>query len=120
MAHDLADLKEIDLDFYGFSLYKTFGPHLALLYGKKELLEETKNLNHEFLSKEIPLTLNPGGPNHEELACLSGLTDYYEELYNHHFSDQKTSLHAKKNRHKVDTSKRERARRTRIRRRTLT
>ena len=60
MAHDLTDLKKIDVDFYGFSLYKTFGPHLALLYGKKELLEETKNLNHEFLSKEIPLTLNPG------------------------------------------------------------
>ena len=56
MAHDLADLKKIDLDFYGFSLYKTFGPHLALLYVKKELLEDTKNLTHEFLSKEIPLT----------------------------------------------------------------
>ena len=95
MAHDLPNLKEIDLDFYGFSLYKTFGPHLALLYGKKELLEKTKNLNHEFLSKEIPLTLNPGGPNHEELACLSGLTDYYEELYNHHFSDQTINLHEK-------------------------
>jgi len=95
MAHDLADLKGIGLDFYGFSLYKTFGPHLALLYGRKELLEETKNLNHEFLSKEIPLTLNPGGPNHEELACLSGLTDYYEDLYNHHFSNQKLNLHEK-------------------------
>ena len=95
MAHDIADLKGIGLDFYGFSLYKTFGPHLALLYGKKELLEETKNLNHEFLSKEIPLTLNPGGPNHEELACLSGLTDYYEDLYNHHFSDPKLNLYEK-------------------------
>ena len=95
MAHDIADLKGIGLDFYGFSLYKTFGPHLALLYGRKELLEETKNLNHEFLSKEIPLTLNPGGPNHEELACLSGLTDYYEDIYNHHFSDQNLNLYEK-------------------------
>ena len=95
MAHDIADLKGIGLDFYGFSLYKTFGPHLALLYGRKELLEETKNLNHEFLSKEIPLTLNPGGPNHEELACLSGLTDYYEDIYSHHFSDPNLSLYEK-------------------------
>ena len=95
MAHDLAELKDINIDFYGFSLYKTFGPHLGLLYGKKELLEKTKNLNHEFLSKEIPLTLNPGGPNHEELACLSGLTDYYEDLYNHHFTNQKINLHEK-------------------------
>ena len=49
MAHDIADLKGIDIDFYAFSLYKTYGPHLALLYGKRELLEKTKNLNHEFL-----------------------------------------------------------------------
>ena len=95
MAHDLADLKNIDVDFYGFSLYKTYGPHLALLYGKRELLEKTKNLNHEFLSKEVPYTLNPGGPNHEELACLSGLTDYYENLYDHHFNEKGIGLHEK-------------------------
>ena len=95
MAHDLADLKNIDVDFYSFSLYKTYGPHLALLYGKKELLQKTKNLNHEFLSKQVPYTLNPGGPNHEELACLSGLTDYYEDLYDHHFNENGISLHEK-------------------------
>ena len=95
MAHDLADLKKLDVDFYGFSLYKTYGPHLALLYGKKELLDQTKNLNHEFLSDEVPYTLNPGGPNHEELACLSGLTDYYEDLYSHHFKDDGINLHEK-------------------------
>ena len=95
MAHDLADLKNIDVDFYSFSLYKTYGPHLALLYGKKELLQKTKNLNHEFLSEEVPYTLNPGGPNHEELACLSGLTDYYEDLYDHHFNENSISLHEK-------------------------
>jgi hypothetical protein len=39
---------------------------------EKELLDQTKNLNHEFLASEIPYTVNPGGPNHEELACLSG------------------------------------------------
>ena len=39
--------------------------------------------------------MNPGGPNHEELACLSGLTDYYEDIYNHHFSDQNLNLYEK-------------------------
>ena len=95
MAHDIIDLKELDIDFYGFSLYKTYGPHLALLYGKKELLDQTKNLNHEFLASEIPYTMNPGGPNHEELACLSGVTDYYETLYSHHFTEQGLNLHEK-------------------------
>ena len=95
MAHDIIDLKELGIDFYGFSLYKTYGPHLALLYGKKELLDQTKNLNHEFLASEIPYTMNPGGPNHEELACLSGVTDYYETLYSHHFTEQGLNLHEK-------------------------
>ena len=95
MAHDIVDLKDLDIDFYGFSLYKTYGPHLALLYGKKELLEQTKNLNHEFLADEVPYTLNPGGPNHEELGCLSGITDYYETLYHHHFGESDLNLHHK-------------------------
>ena len=95
MAHDIADLKGIDIDFYAFSLYKTYGPHLALLYGKRELLEKTKNLNHEFLQGDVPYTLNPGGPNHEELACLSGITDYYENVYNHHFGSDKSNLNKK-------------------------
>ena len=95
MAHDIVDLKDLDIDFYGFSLYKTYGPHLALLYGKKELLEQTKNLNHEFLAGEVPYTLNPGGPNHEELGCLSGITYYYETLYHHHFGESVLSLHHK-------------------------
>ena len=95
MAHDIADLKDLDVDFYGFSLYKTYGPHLALLYGKRDLLLETKNLNHEFLEGSVPYTLNPGGPNHEELGCLSGITDYYETLYDHHFGENNLDLHRK-------------------------
>ena len=95
MAHDIADLKDLDIDFYGFSLYKTYGPHLALLYGKRDLLLETKNLNHEFLEGSVPYTLNPGGPNHEELGCLSGITDYYETLYDHHFGENNLDLHHK-------------------------
>ena len=97
MAHDLTNLKDLDIDFYAFSFYKTYGPHLSFLYGKKELLEKTKNLNHEFLDKEFPLTLNPGGSNHEELACLSGLTEYYDDIYNHHFPNQQEhqNLHIK-------------------------
>jgi selenocysteine lyase/cysteine desulfurase len=35
----------------------------------------------------LRIALNPGGVNHEEAACLSGLIDYYQSLYNHHFSE---------------------------------
>ena len=31
------------------------------------------NQNHEFLDGKYPYTINPGGPNHEELASLIGI-----------------------------------------------
>ena len=86
--HGFPDVKDLDVDFYSFSTYKTFGPHLGLLYGKYEILKSLPNQNHEFVKDEIPnITLNPGGPNHEETACLIGVSEYFDKLYKHHFSD---------------------------------
>ncbi len=85
--HGFPDVKKLDVDFYTFSLYKTYGPHLALMYGKEEILKNLPNQNHEFLNNNYPYTLNPGGPNHEELVSLIGIYEYFENLYNHHFEN---------------------------------
>ena len=89
--HGFPDVKDIDVDFYAFSLYKTYGPHLALLYGKKEILDKLPNQNHEFLKDDVPYTINPGGPNHEELCSLIGIYEYFNNLYNHHFDKKDVS-----------------------------
>ena len=93
--HGFPDVKDLDVDFYTFSLYKTYGPHLGLLYGKEEILKKLPNQNHEFLEGQVPYTLNPGGPNHEELSCLVGIYEYFNNLYNHHFSDKIDSIRKK-------------------------
>ena len=93
--HGFPDVKELDVDFYTFSLYKTYGPHLALLYGKEEILKELPNQNHEFLNGKYPYTINPGGPNHEELVSLIGIYEYFEGLYNHHFQDKRITIRNK-------------------------
>ena len=93
--HGFPDVKDLDVDFYAFSLYKTFGPHLGLLYGKKDILNKLPNQNHEFLEGDVPYTLNPGGPNHEELSCLIGVYEYFNNLYEHHFPDQDASTRGK-------------------------
>ena len=90
--HGFPNVKDIDVDFYTFSLYKTYGPHLALLYGKEEILQKLPNQNHTFLEGQYPYTINPGGPNHEELASLVGIYEYFEDLYNHHYKDNKLSI----------------------------
>ncbi|MDA9632556.1 aminotransferase class V-fold PLP-dependent enzyme, partial [Pelagibacteraceae bacterium] len=83
--HGFPDVKELGVDFYTFSLYKTYGPHLALLYGRENLLKKLPNQNHQFLEGNYPYTINPGGPNHEELVSLIGIYEYMMGLYKHHF-----------------------------------
>ena len=93
--HGFPDVKELGVDFYTFSLYKTYGPHLALLYGKEEILKNLPNQNHHFLEGNYPYTINPGGPNHEELASLIGIYEYFMTLYKHHYNNDKLSTKEK-------------------------
>ncbi len=90
--HGFPNVKELDVDFYTFSLYKTYGPHLALLYGKEEILKDLPNQNHEFLDGIYPYTINPGGPNHEELVSLIGIYDYFENLYKFHYQNSEKNI----------------------------
>ena len=99
--HGFPNVKDLDVDFYTFSLYKTYGPHLALLYGKKEILKKLPNQNHEFLDGIYPYTINPGGPNHEELVSLIGIYEYFMNLYDHHYKNENLTIRDKIN--KVNT-----------------
>lgn len=84
-AHGLIDVADWDVDFYLFSLYKIYGPHLAVLYGKKEAMARCRNQNHFFHEGKIPWILNPGGLNYESVASLSGIVEYFEQVHDHHF-----------------------------------
>lgn len=79
--HRRVDVKALDTDFYFFSFYKTYGPHLAALYGKREQLLALRNQNHFFVGEdEVPYKLEPGGVNHELVASLPGILEYHEAL----------------------------------------
>ena len=93
--HGLPDVKDLDVDFYTFSLYKTYGPHLGLLYGKEDILKDLPNQNHEFLKDKYPYTINPGGPNHEELVSMIGIYEYFDNLYRHHFNNHEIDIRNK-------------------------
>ncbi|MDB0003106.1 aminotransferase class V-fold PLP-dependent enzyme [Alphaproteobacteria bacterium] len=93
--HGFPDVKKLGVDFYTFSLYKTYGPHLALLYGKEDIIKKLPNQNHQFLEGNYPYTINPGGPNHEELVSLIGIYDYMMNLYSYHFDNNDLSVRKK-------------------------
>jgi len=84
--HRRVDVKDLDVDFYLYSPYKVFGPHLGVLYAKRELLAETTNQSHYFLvDGDFQRRLCPGGPNYELTAASGGMAEYFDAVHTHHF-----------------------------------
>jgi cysteine desulfurase family protein (TIGR01976 family) len=81
--HRQVDVQAWDVDFYAFSLYKTYGPHQALLYGRRELLEALPGFNHYFITS-VPYKLQPGNVNFELAYGCLGIVDYLTALAQHH------------------------------------
>lgn len=88
--HRRVDVRDSDVDFYIFSWYKAYGPHLALMYGRYDLLLEMEGINHYFFKKEdVPYKFQPGNFNFELTYSLLGILEYYEEFFKHHFPGDK-------------------------------
>lgn len=84
--HRQVDVKALGVDFYALSLYKTYGPHLALLYGQRRHLVAARSQNHFFIDEaSLPAKLEPGNPNHELTASLPAILAYFDALDEHHF-----------------------------------
>jgi cysteine desulfurase family protein (TIGR01976 family) len=95
VAHQLPDMKALDADFYLFSTYKMYGPHLAVMYAKREHIEAASNQNHFFHAGNVPEKLHPGGLSYESTASIAGIVDYLEAVYAHHFGAQDNDLRAR-------------------------
>jgi cysteine desulfurase family protein (TIGR01976 family) len=79
--HRAIDVQDLGVDFYAVSLYKVFGPHLAMLYARREVFAALPPVNHFFISRDdLPYKFQPGGPNYELGCSLMGLWDYIEEV----------------------------------------
>lgn len=81
VPHRLTDVRQLDADYYVLSLYKCFGPHLALMYGKRERLESLAGINHlEVGPGKLPWKLEPGAFAYELAWGARHITDYLAEL----------------------------------------
>ena len=79
--HRAIDVAAWDVDFLALSLYKVFGPHFAVLYGKFDLFANLDNLYHYFYSKDkVPAKLEPGNASYELAYSSTGIVDYLVDL----------------------------------------
>lgn len=84
--HRLVDVQELGVDFYIFSFYKVYGPHYAMMYGRRELLVNMPGINHYFITgADTPYKFQPGNVNFEFAYGMLGLTDYLDAAYQQHF-----------------------------------
>ncbi len=81
VPHRLVDVKDLDVDFYVFSTYKAFGPHLGVMYGKADILKKIPKWNHFFFADDaVPDKFELGSFCYEAAAGLLGLEKYYRAL----------------------------------------
>ena len=88
--HGFPDLRELGADIYLFSLYKTFGPHLGLMYVHRDLMGKMENQSHFFKEGITRSMLTPAGPDHAQIGSACGIIDYFDAVYEHHFDEEAT------------------------------
>ncbi|MGI9531563.1 aminotransferase class V-fold PLP-dependent enzyme [Lutimonas sp.] len=86
--HGFPDIKELECDIYLFSLYKTYGPHLGLMYVDQKLILKMENQSHYFKEGITRSMLTPAGPDHAQIAASTGIIDYFDTVYHHHFKKE--------------------------------
>ena len=89
--HGMPDVAALGADIYLFSLYKVYGPHLGVMFMRKELNAELPNQGHFFNTDLAGARFTPAGPDHAQIAASNGVIDYMESLYRHHHGDNASS-----------------------------
>lgn len=78
--HGPIDVAELGCDFLACSVYKFFGPHVGVLYGRREHLERLRPYKVRPASDAVPDRWMTGTQNHECLAGAIAAVDYLASL----------------------------------------
>ena len=78
--HGLIDVATLDCDFLACSTYKFFGPHMGVLYGKREHLKHFRPYKVRPNTNAIPNCWEWGTLNHECIAGIEACVEYIADL----------------------------------------
>jgi cysteine desulfurase family protein (TIGR01976 family) len=78
--HGLIDVAALDCDFLVCSTYKFFGPHMGVLFGKREHLARLHPYKVRPLTDAVPNRWEWGTLNHECIAGITACVDYIADL----------------------------------------
>jgi cysteine desulfurase family protein (TIGR01976 family) len=78
--HGPIDVRALDCDFLVCSTYKFFGPHMGVLYGKREHLKRLRPYKVRANTDAVPNRWEWGTLNHECIAGITAAVEYLAEL----------------------------------------
>jgi len=78
--HGPIDVRALDCDFLVCSSYKFFGPHMGILYGKREHLQRLQPYKVRANTNAVPNRWEWGTLNHECIAGITACVDYLADL----------------------------------------
>jgi cysteine desulfurase family protein (TIGR01976 family) len=78
--HGLIDVAALDCDFLACSTYKFFGPHMGVLYGKREHLQRIRPYKVRPNTNAIPNCWEWGTLNHECIAGITACVEYIADI----------------------------------------
>jgi len=78
--HGPIDVRALDCDFLACSTYKFFGPHMGVLYGKREHLQHLQPYKVRPNTNAIPNRWEWGTLNHECIAGIAACVNYVADL----------------------------------------
>jgi selenocysteine lyase/cysteine desulfurase len=83
--HAAIDVAALGCDIYLYSAYKTYGPHVGMMYVAEALADRVANQGHYFNAGTATGRLVPAGPDHVEIAACGGIMAYYDAVHAQHF-----------------------------------
>jgi cysteine desulfurase family protein (TIGR01976 family) len=81
--HGLIDVADLNCDFLACSTYKFFGPHMGVLFGKREHLKGLRPYKVRPNTNAIPNCWEWGTLNHECIAGIAACVNYIADLGRH-------------------------------------
>jgi cysteine desulfurase family protein (TIGR01976 family) len=78
--HNLVDVQTLGCDFLGCSAYKFYGPHIGILWGRRELVEALDFPRLDPAPQDSPERMETGTQNHEGIAGAAAAVDFLASL----------------------------------------
>jgi cysteine desulfurase family protein (TIGR01976 family) len=85
--HATIDVNALGCDFLTCSAYKFFGPHVGIMWGRRELLEQLRAYKVRPAPDSLPGKWMTGTQNHEGIAGVAAAIEYLADIGRTHAED---------------------------------